>query len=341
MDGMQGLLLILLAIVVIFVFVVIIKSIIVVQQAEEMVIEYLGKYHKTLHAGLNFVVPFFEKPRALSWKETSQVGERTMSFMTVIERIDMRERVYDFPRQDVITKDNVSIQINALLYFQITDSYKVAYQIASLPQALEKLTQTTLRNLVGELDLDQTLTSRETINSKLRVILDEASNKWGVKVNRVELQDITPPAAIKEAMEKQMRAERDKRAVILEAEGMKQAQILKAEGVKESAIRQAEGERQKQILEADGLAQAKIRVAEGEAKSIQLVSETMKDFANPSQYLISLKYIDALEKMVEGKDNKLVYIPYEATGVLSAVGAVRDLLTQHHNGNIPPVAPNK
>lgn len=327
----QGLL-VTLAVVAFFVIVLIAKSIIIIQQAEEMVIEYLGSYSKTLHAGMNFIIPFFERPRAISWKESSSIAGRDVSYLTMIQRIDMRERVYDFPRQDVITRDNVSIQINALLYFQVTDSFKVAYQIASLPQALEKLTQTTLRNLVGELDLDQTLTSRETINSKLRVILDEAANKWGVKVNRVELQDITPPREIKEAMEKQMRAERDKRAAILEAEGLKQAQILKAEGFKESEIRKAEGERQKQILEADGIAQAKIRTAEGEAKAISLVSETMKEFSNPAQYLISLKYIDALESMVQGKDNKLVYIPYEATGVLSAVGAVKDLLLQKSAG---------
>lgn len=334
---LQALFVAVLAALAVFVIVTIIKSIIIVQQAEEVIVERLGKYSSTLTAGINFIIPFLDKPRLISWKDSAEIGGRSVSFINQISKIDLRERVYDFPRQDVITSDNVSIQINALIYFQVTNSYRVAYEIASLPLAIEKLTQTTLRNIIGELTLDETLTSRETINSKLRHILDEASNKWGVKVNRVELQDITPPREIKEAMEKQMRAERDKRAAILEAEGLKQSQILKAEGVKESEIRKAEGERQKQILEADGQAQARIRVAEGEAAAVKLVTDSLKDFSNPAQYLISLKYIEALQTMVEGKDNKLVYIPYEATGVLSAVGAVKDLLAgAQQKGPNPP-----
>ncbi|MDR0645521.1 MAG: SPFH/Band 7/PHB domain protein [Elusimicrobiota bacterium] len=302
----------------------------IVKQAEVMVIESLGRYSKTLTAGPNFIIPFYDKPREMEWKYARDVGGRNISYMGTVDRIDLRETVYDFPSQAVITKDNVSIQINALIYFQITDPKKAVYEVASLPTAIEKLTQTTLRNVIGELELDQTLISRETINTKLRTILDEASNKWGVKVNRVELQDITPPREIKEAMEKQMRAERDKRAAILEAEGLKQAQILKAEGFKESEIRKAEGERQRQILEADGIAQAKIRMAEGEKQSIALVADTVNAYSNPANYLIAIKYIEALQKMVDGKDNKLVYMPYEATGILGAVGAVKEIVSQHH-----------
>ncbi|WP_428898056.1 Regulator of protease activity HflC [Parelusimicrobium proximum] len=310
----------------------------IIQQAEVMVIERFGKYNTTLKSGFNIILPFFDKPRAIAWKYSSEMSGRNVSYITMVDRIDMRETLYDFPRQDVITRDNVSIQINALIYFQVTDPLKAVYEIASLPMAIEKLTQTTLRNIIGELDLDQTLTSRETINSKLRVILDDATNKWGVKVNRVELQDITPPREIKEAMEKQMRAERDKRAAILEAEGLKQAQILKAEGFKESEIRRAEGEQQKRVLEADGEAKARIRVAEGESEAVAKVTASLKDFANPAQYLITMRYIEALQGMTEGKDNKLVYMPFEATGILGAVGSVKELL---NNQPATPAAPKK
>src|SRR5690606_30679799 len=181
-----------------------------------------------------------------------------------VSRIEMRESVYDFPRQSVITKDNVITEINAMLYFQIVDPIKAVYEISNLPDAIEKLTQTTLRNVVGEMDLDETLSSRDTINSKLRAVLDQATDKWGVKVNRVELQDINPPVTIRDAMEKQMRAERDKRAKILEAEGTKAQLSLEAEGHKVAEINQAEGEKQAQILRAEGEAQARLKVAEAE-----------------------------------------------------------------------------
>lgn len=314
----------------------------IIRQAEVMVIERLGKYHATLHSGMNFVIPLFDKPRLIDWKYSSDAGGKTISYRTMVDRIDLRETVYDFPSQSVITRDNVSIQINALIYFQVTDPIRTTYEITSLPLAIEKLTQTTLRNVIGELDLDETLTSRETINSKLRVILDEASNKWGVKVNRVELQDITPPREIREAMEKQMRAERDKRAAILEAEGLKQAQILKAEGFKESEIRRAEGERQKQILEADGQAQARIRVSQAEAQSVEIVAGTLSPYLNPAQYMITMKYIGALENMTTGKDNKLVYMPFEATGILGAVGSIKELLNNQKADGLPnkPSKPN-
>ena len=243
------------------------------------------------------------------------------------DRIDLRENVYDFPKQNVITKDNVVTEINALIYFQIMDPIKSVYEIGNLPSAIEKLTQTTLRNVVGELDLDQSLSSRDTINTKLRTILDDATNKWGVKVNRVELQDINPPQGIREAMEKQMRAERDRRATILEAEGEKTSQILTAEGQRESDIQRAEGEKRAAILEAEGAAESRIKIAQGEAQAIKLVSEEIKAFSgDPVQYLIAQRYLETLQEMTSGKDNKTVYLPYEASGVLSSLGGIKNIL---------------
>ena len=235
-------------------------------------------------------------------------GEKHIRFKQKA-KIDMRETVYDFPKQNVITKDNVNVQINALLYFQIMDPAKAMYEIENLPDAVEKLTQTTLRNVIGELELDESLSSRDTINTKLRTILDEATNKWGVKVNRVELQDINPPDDIKQAMEKQMRAERDRRASVLEAEGEKRSRILEAEGYRESEIKRAEGEKQSNILIAEGKAEAQIKIAEAEAEAIKLVSNAI-DVKNgdPINYIIATKYIETLKEMVSGKDGRLVLI---------------------------------
>ncbi len=253
-------------------------------------------------------------------------GNRYVQF-TRKERIDLRETVYDFPKQNVITRDNVGTEINALLYYQVMDPIKAVYEIENLPLAIEKLTQTTLRNVIGELDLDECLTSRDTINAKLRQILDEASNKWGVKVNRVELQDINPPRDIREAMEKQMRAERDRRAQIIDAEGGKRAMILQAEGIQQKQINEAEGQKQAQILEAEGDAQARIRRAQGEAEAIRMVTEAIQGTkADPANYLIAMKYLETLETMTSGQDNKVIYMPYEATGVLSSVGGIKDML---------------
>ena len=299
-----------------------------VQQAQVMIIERFGSYYTTLHSGLHFIVPIIDKPRQIEWKFAREIYGKSASYLGMIDRIDLRETVYDFPSQDVITRDNVNIKINALIYFQITDPLRATYEVASLPMAIEKLTQTTLRNVIGELTLDQTLTSRDTINSKLRTILDAASNKWGVKVNRVELQDITPPPSIRDAMEKEKKAEQERRAVILESEGEKRSKILRAEGEREAQINKAEGEKRARILEAEGYAEAKIRVAEAEKQAVKIVAEAVSQYSNPANYVISMKYIEALQKMVEGKDNKLVYMPYEATGILGAVGAVKELVNK-------------
>ena len=304
------------------------KGIRIVKQSEAMIVERLGKYHKTLESGINIIIPIIDQPRQISWRysETGFNGD-VISVFKMRDRIDLRENVYDFPKQNVITRDNVVTEINALIYFQIMDPIKSVYEIGNLPSAIEKLTQTTLRNVVGELDLDQSLSSRDTINTKLRTILDDATNKWGVKVNRVELQDINPPQEIREAMEKQMRAERDRRATVLEAEGEKTSQILTAEGQRESDIQRAEGEKRAAVLEAEGQAEARIRIAEAEAAAIKLVSNEIKGFSgDPVQYLIAQRYLETLQEMTSGKDNKTVYLPYEASGVLSSLGGIKGIL---------------
>ncbi|NTW50239.1 MAG: SPFH/Band 7/PHB domain protein [Chlorobiales bacterium] len=314
-------------ILVLFIVVFAIRGIKIIQQAETMVIERVGSYHRTLTSGLNVIWPIVDRARSIEWKyQKTDVSGKSIVRKETITLIDLRETVYDFPRQNVITRDNVAIEINALLYFQITDPKRAVYEIANLPDAIEKLTQTTLRNIIGDLDLDHTLTSRDTINSKLRAILDEATDKWGVKVNRVEIQDIVPPDDIKVAMEKQMRAERDKRAMILEAEGHKQAKILEAEGTRQSQINQADGSRQSQVLIATGEAEARIKIAEAEAEAVTRVTKAIKDSGgDPTSYLIALKYIDALKEMVSGKDNKVVYLPYEASALLGSISSIKDI----------------
>lgn len=302
------------------------KGVVIVQQAEVVIIERLGKFDRVLQSGFNFIIPVIEAPRAIDWKVTQKGFDgSTYSVIQKRTKIDLREAVYDFPRQNVITKDNVSISINALLYFQIVEPKSAVYEIQNLPEAIEKLTQTNLRNLVGQLDLDESLVSRDKINHELRAILDDATNKWGVKVNRVELQDIIPPADIQSAMEKQMKAERDRRAAILEAEGLKKSAVLKAEGEKEAAINRAEGEKKANILRAEGVAQARILEADGEKEAIQRIINALADKGQPDKYLIAMKYLETMEAITSGKDNKVVYMPYEATGILSSVDGIKQM----------------
>ena len=316
------LILILLIAVVIYVF----KGIIIVQQQQEVIIERMGRYERTLTAGLNFIFPILEAPRGILTK-VSQRGfdGQTYYLLKQADRIDKREQMYDFPRQNVITEDNVSITINALIYFQIIDSKSAVYEIANLPEAIEKLTQTNLRNLVGQMDLQKTLTSRNTINTELRTILDEATNKWGVKVNRVEIQDIFPPADIQASMDKLMKADREKTATITEAEGLKEAAIRKAEGEKEAAIRSAEGEKQAEILRAEGVAQARIIEAEAEKEAINKIIEAFADKGQPDKYLIAMKYLETLGDISKGQNNKVVYMPYEASGILASVDGIKQM----------------
>jgi len=312
-------------VVILFFIVLLLKSVFMVQQAEAIVVERLGRFDRVMGPGLHMVFPFMEKPRSVIWSYVTQVdGRKYYRFTKQFNRIDLRESVYDFPKQNVITKDNVKMEINALLYYQITDPKAAVYEVNNLPEAIEKLTQTTLRNIIGSLDLDESLTSRDQVNEKLRIILDEATDKWGVKVNRVELQEVNPPEDIRHAMEKQMRAERDRRAIILESEGTKRAAILEAEGVQESQILRAEGEAQAKVLRAQAEATARYKVAEAEAKAIKMVQESMPG-SDPLPYLIAMQYIKALPEMTKGKDDKMIVVPYEASSMIGSLSAMKKI----------------
>ncbi|MBU1007602.1 SPFH/Band 7/PHB domain protein [Candidatus Dependentiae bacterium] len=304
--------------VVIFLMSAIARATYMVRQAEVVLIERLGKYHAILRSGLHFVIPFVDRPRRTLWtfvKEDPR-GKHLYRFSEYVERIDLREAVYDFPKQNVITKDNVTMEINALLYYQITDPKRSVYEVANLPQAIEKLTQTTLRNIIGSMDLDESLSSRDQINEKLRLILDEATDKWGVKVNRVELQEVNPPEDIRVAMEKQMRAERDRRATILEAEGKKRAAVLDAEGEKLAKIARAEGE-----------AEARLTVAKAESEAIKVIKEAVPQ-ADPLPYMVALNYIKALPEITKDKQGKMIILPYETSGLVGSLAMIKEIFSQ-------------
>ncbi len=313
--------------VMVFVVVIAFSGVRIVSQSTIKIIERLGKYHKILQPGINFVFPVIDRVRLIPERVTyKDYNGNTYMRTTTKSFIDVRERVYDYPSQNVITKDNVGIRINAILYFQVMDPYKALYAVEDLQLAIEKLTQTTLRNVIGELELDETLSSRELINTRLRIILDEASDKWGVKVNRVELQDIMPPKDIQDAMEKQMRAERERREKILRAEGEKESLRLTAEGEREKMVAEADGHRQEQILKATGQADATLQIATAEAKAISLISEALG--TNPekaSQYILGLKYIQAFSSIAATSNDKVVFMPFESSSVLSSLGAIKEL----------------
>jgi len=308
----------------VLVVVLVYKGIVVIRNSERMVIERLGNYSRTLMPGINFIVPFLDQPREFIWKSPASSGalgrllgdggDSSYSRLQSMARIDIRETVLDFPSQTVITRDNVSIQINALLYIEITNPHDAVYRISNLPNAIEKLGQTTLRSLVGEMELDKTLSSREDINTRLQLSLDEAADDWGAKVKRVEVQDLLVPEAVQAAMEKQMRAERDKRAAILEAEGSRQSDILKAEGEKQAAILVAEGNRTARILEADG-----------EKAALDKLKEALGE-QGFSQYLIAIRYLDTLNTIGKaGEGDKTVFMPIDATATLGAIGGIKEL----------------
>ena len=267
-------------------------ALVIIPQSETKINERLGRYYATLQPGINIIIPFIDQAKSIVVLSHGRYMYSTT--------IDLREQVYDFPKQNVITKDNVQTEINALLYFQIVDPFKATYEINNLPNAIEKLTQTTLRNIIGELELDETLTSRDTINKKLSAVLDDATDKWGVKVNRVELQDITPPDSVLTAMEKQMHE-------------------------KTAIINKAQAARDQAILEAEGEAQARIRKAEAEAKAIELITEAVGKSTNPANYLLAQKYIQMMQELAEGDKTKTVYLPYEATNLLGSIGGIKDL----------------
>lgn len=313
MDIMSYVLVAIIVLVAIFVK----MALVIIPQSETKIIERLGRYYATLKPGINIIIPFIDRAKSIV---TMQHGRYVYT-----NTIDLREQVFDFARQNVITKDNIQMEINALLYFQIMDPFKAVYEINNLPNAIEKLTQTTLRNIIGELELDQTLTSRDTINTKLRAVLDEATDKWGVKVNRVELQDIIPPSSVLQAMEKQMQAERNKRATILTSEGQKQAAILQSEGEKTSTINRAEAAKQQEILHAEGEAQARIRKAEAEAIAIEKITEAVGKSTNPANYLLAQKYIQMMEQLAANDQTKTVYLPFEATNMLGSIAGIKEL----------------
>ena len=302
-------------ILVLFLLIVLAKATYIIRQAEVVIVERLGKFHKILRSGFHVIIPFVDQSRAALWtfvKEDPR-GKHMYRYTQSVERIDLREAVYDFPKQNVITKDNVTMEINALLYYQITDPMCAMYEVANLPQAIEKLTQTTLRNVIGSLDLDETLISRDRINEKLREILDDATDKWGVKVNRVELQEVNPPMDIRAAMEKQMRAERDRRALILEAEGKKRAAILEAEGVKMSKIARAEGE-----------AEARLKVSKAEAGAIRVIQEAVPG-TDPLPYMVALNYMKMLPEITKDKNGKLILLPYESSALMGSLATIKSI----------------
>lgn len=303
----------------------------VVNQSEIVIIERLGKYDRIGDTGINFVIPFVEGLKVLTYTEQVQnaqgqvVGRRKRN----TNRIDMRESLLNFPAQDVITKDNVTMRIDAILYYRIVDPYKVAYAINDFTEAIEKLTQTTLRNVVGELELDETLSSRDFINTRIREVVDEVSDQWGIDVTRVELQDIQPPDRISQTMELQMTAERQRRAEILEAEGEKASAILRAEGERDSAIAAAEGDAQARIRRAEAEARARQLNAEAEAYAIDKIRESIGE-EHLLQYLVALRYLETLPSMADSPGSK-VFIPYEATSVLGALGSLRELMNKVDN----------
>ncbi len=302
---------------VIFGIILISKGIIIVRQSECIVMERLGSYRKTFTSGLNIVVPFVDQPRSINWVENGIMFSKN--------RIDLRETVLDVPQQAVITKDNVSINIDALLYIQVMNPTKAVYEISNLPTAVGQLAQTSLRNVIGEMDLDETLASRDVINGKLKAILDEATDKWGTKVNRVELKNITPPREIQQAMEKQMQAERERRAQVLEAEGDKQARIARSEGMKQEQINLADAKKESNIREALGEAQAISDVAAAKKNAIESIKEAVGGNELAVQFLIASSYIETLGRFSQKAGDK-VYIPYEASSALGSLGSIKELL---------------
>src|SRR5215469_15258714 len=277
----------------------VVRSVRIVPQARAGIVERFGRYHRTLHAGLNLVVPFIDRLRPL---------------------IDLREQVVSFPPQPVITKDNLVVGIDTVIYFQVTDPRSATYEIANYVAAVEQLTVTTLRNVVGGMDLDTTLTSRDKINGELRRELDEATGKWGLRVSRVELKAIEPPGSIQDSMEKQMRADRDKRAAILQAEGSKQSAILTAEGEKQAAVLRARGEAEAAVVRAEADATAQAARAQGQAQAISAVFRAIHD-GNPDQKLLAYQYLQALPELARGDANKLWIVPSEIGKALEGMGS--------------------
>ncbi len=275
----------------------------IVPQKQVLVIERLGKFHAKAEAGINLIVPFIDSVRA---------------------RHDLREQITKIEPQSVITKDNVTMEVDAVIYFLIADPVRATYEVSNLAWGIDQLTLSALRNVVGALDLDHTLTSRDTINTQLRTTLDGATQQWGIKIVRVELKNVTPPEEIRLTMEKQMTAERSRRAAVTTAEGEKASAILRAEGLKQSEIVTAEGSKQAAILGAEGQAEARLRVAEAEARAIRVVAEALGAQGNSAQYLIARTYLESLTGIAKGAE-KIVFMPFEASAALSSIASIREL----------------
>ena len=288
----------------VIIFIIAAMSIKIVKQSEVYVIERLGKFYKVADAGLTIIIPFLDRVRSV---------------------VSLKQQTMDVPPQGVITKDNVTITIDTVVFYQITDPAKAVYEIQSLKKGIEYLAITTIRDIIGKMDLDETFSSRDGINNQLRIVLDEATDRWGCKIDRVEIKDINPPADIRDAMEKEMNAERNKRAIILESEAQRQSAITIAEGKKQAAILEAEADKEAKIRRAAGEAQAIKEVAEAKAKEIQMVYDAMKK-ADPNDKLVQLKSLEALEEVAKGDANK-VFIPFEATSALSSLGAMKEVVT--------------
>lgn len=318
MEGIFGLGFIFLAFIGIALLVIAAKTIKIVPQSSVLLIERLGRFHRVAQSGLNIIVPFFEAPRSIFWTNT-RPG---------ITSIDLREQYIDLPPQPVITRDNVTINVDSVVYWQITDPAKSVYEVNDLVGGIVQLTITGMRAVMGEMDLDHTLSNRDQINSKLRLILDEATDKWGVKVTRVDVKNINPPEDVRITMEKQMTAERNRRALILEAEGDKQAEITRAEGEKQAAITRSEGEKQSAILQAEGAAQARLRSATAESEAIAEIAKTIGNPADTAQYLITSRYIDSLRDMSRSNNSKVVFMPVETSSMLSAIGAFKEVFAE-------------
>ncbi len=294
------------------------KTIKIVPQATVMLVERLGRFRMIAASGLNIIYPFIDKPRSYNWTN-NRPG---------ITSIDLREQYLDLPPQPVITRDNVTILVDSVVYWQITDPVKAVYEINDLVGGIVQLTITGMRAVMGEMDLDATLSSRDQINNKLRLILDDATDKWGVKVTRVDVKNINPPEDVRVTMEKQMTAERNRRALVLQAEGERQAAITRAEGEKQSSIMRAEGEKQSAILQAEGAAEARLRSASAEAEALSRVAGAIEGSGNPAQYLITQRYIDSLKEMAQGRNAKVIFMPVETSSMLASVGAIKEMLSE-------------
>lgn len=312
--------------------VIAVKTIRIVPQATVMLVERLGKFDKVASSGLNILVPFLDKPRAVYWTNV-RPG---------LTSIDLREQYIDLPPQPVITRDNVTIHVDSVVYWQITDPIKAVYEINDLVGGIVQLTITGMRAVMGEMDLDHTLSQRDQINAKLRVILDEATDKWGVKVTRVDVKNINPPEDVRITMEKQMTAERNRRALVLQAEGDRQAAITRAEGEKQAQVTRAEGEKQSAILAAEGAAQARLRNAEAEMEALNRIAAAIPG-GDPGQYLITVRYIESLRDMTRTNNAKVIFMPVETSAMLSSVGAIKEVLSQtgEQSNETPPLPPGR